>query len=61
MITTALTYRLVVALVAIGVALSLARWRRRSREEWRAYDDAHGDDPVFRDSRAAARARRHRR
>jgi hypothetical protein len=55
MITGWLIVRLVVAAVAFGVGLHLARWRRRSRAQWRAYDQAHGAPFP---TRASARARR---
>ena len=54
MITGWLALRLVVAAVALGVGVHLARWRRRSRADWHAYDEAHGDPQP---TRASARAK----
>ena len=49
--------RLIVAVVALGVSIYLARWRRRSRAEWKRYDaEHHGDDNPLRATRAAQRA-----
>jgi hypothetical protein len=50
-----LALRVVVGLVALGTAIHLARWRRRSRAQWREYDEAHGDPQP---TRASARAKR---
>ena len=50
-----LALRVIVAAVALGVGIHLARWRRRSRALWRAYDEAYGDP---RATRASLRARR---
>jgi len=53
-----LGYRLAVALTALGVSVYLWHWRRRSRAEWKAYDEQHhGDDRPLRPSDAAGRAR----
>jgi hypothetical protein len=50
-----LAVRVIVGLVAFGVAIHLARWRRYSRAAWRAYDEQHGDP---RPTRASLRAKR---
>jgi hypothetical protein len=38
-----LALRVVVAAFAFGVGVHLTRWRRRSRAQWREYDDQYGD------------------
>ena len=53
-----LAIKLIVAVVGLGVSIHLYLWRKRSRAEWRAYDDAHDQDPPMRKTRAASRARR---
>lgn len=58
MITGWLEVRLIMAVAGLAVAIHLARWRRRSRAEWNAYDLAHDDDPPLRHTGAALRARR---
>jgi hypothetical protein len=50
-----LAVRVIVGLVALGVGFHLTRWRRRSRAQWREYDEAYGDP---RPTRASARAKR---
>lgn len=55
-----ISYRLIVALVALGTSIYLWHWRRKSRAEWKAYDsEHHGDDNPLRPSAAADRARHH--
>jgi hypothetical protein len=49
--------RLAVAAVAIATSIYLARRRKRSRAEWRAYDEAHASDRPLRPTGAASRAR----
>jgi hypothetical protein len=44
MIGMGLTLRVIVGLVAFGVAIHLVRWRRRSRADWDAYDQLHHPD-----------------
>jgi len=46
--------KLVVAAVAIGIGIHFRRWRRRSRSEWREYDEQYGDP---RPTRASVRAK----
>ena len=46
--------KVIVALVALGVGIHLTRWRRRSRAQWRAYDEMYGDP---RPTRASLRAK----
>ena len=56
MLVTKLVVALVIALVALGVSIHLYYARKRSRMEWRQYDEAHDDDPPLRGSAAADRA-----
>ncbi len=54
-----LSFRLVLAIVALGVGAWTWHWRKQSRAAWRAYDQEHGDGyPPLRQSRAANRAKR---
>ena len=55
-----ISYRLLFALTGLAVSIYMWHWRRRSRAEWRAYDDKHhGDDNPLRSSSAAGVARYH--
>ena len=44
MITDYLELKLIVLIAALGVSVYMWWWRRRSRAEWRAYDEAHPED-----------------
>jgi len=55
-----ISYRLLLALTALGLTIYMWWWRRRSRAAWRAYDaQHHGDDNPLRPSAAAGLARHH--
>ena len=52
-----ISYRLILALTGLAVSIYMWHWRRRSRAEWKAYDDKfHGDDNPLLPSAAARRA-----
>jgi high-affinity Fe2+/Pb2+ permease len=55
-ITDYLELKLIVLIVALGVSVYMWWWRRRSRAEWRAYDEAHPDDPPLKPTGASTRA-----
>lgn len=56
MITDYLELKLIVLIVALGVSVYMWWWRRRSRAEWRAYDEAHPDDRPLQPTGASTRA-----
>jgi len=58
MIVIALVAVVVLVIFGVFARADLASWRRHRSREWRAYDDAHADDPPMRRTAAAARARR---
>jgi len=55
-ITDYLELKLIVLIAGLGVSVYMWWWRRRSRAEWRTYDEAHPGDRPLAPTAASTRA-----